>query len=148
MTSVMKQTQWIDAAVFGLAGAGCGALILGGSGWGWQLTLAYGAACVLAARLLWPWLPRGGRRTWPRAALAGAAVETVAHPLAFYLLICVYYAAGVRGSLGDPTLNPLQGLVAAFAYAAWSWLIAGWVTASVGALVGLLLNATRRRVAS
>jgi hypothetical protein len=55
-----------------------------------------------------------------RGALVGVLTAILAHPVAWYLMNVWSYASGVRSSLADRALNPLEGLTACLVYACWS----------------------------
>jgi hypothetical protein len=45
-----------------------------------------------------------------RGALVGILTGMLAHPVAWYLVMVWFYTSGARSSLGDKTVNPLEGL--------------------------------------
>ena len=75
-----------------------------------------------------------------RGALVGVLTGLFAHPLAWYLAIVWNYVVGARSSLGDRTVNPLDGLAACFVFAFSSILLMGWLTVSAGGLAGWFLG--------
>ena len=74
----------------------------------------------------------------------GILTGGLAHPVAWYLAIVWSYASGARSSLGDRTLNPLEGLAACFVYAGFSVLLTGWLTVPAGGMVGWVLGKVLR----
>jgi hypothetical protein len=72
--------------------------------------------------------------------VAGALTGLLSHPLAWYLAIVYHYANGAQSSLGEPTLNPVEGLGGSLLFSLGSWLLVGWITVPVGALAGWLLT--------
>lgn len=143
MTPV-RQSLLIATIGFGIAGAVSAASMVwnsGGAGWRGMIAAA-GTAAALTGGILWRWLvlsrPVVTRR---RAVLVGGLAGLVAHPVAWYLMIVALYVTGARGSLGDRTLTPLEGLWGSLVYSAWSLFLFGWITIPVGAFVGFLLVA-------
>lgn len=62
----------------------------------------------------------------------GILTGVLAHPVAWYLGIVWSYASGARSSLGERTVNPLQGLAACLIYGCLSVLLTGWLTVPAG----------------
>ena len=104
----------------------------------WQgLIVAAPAAALITGALLWKiFFSRGRRPSLWRGAGVGALVGIASHPFAWYFLLVWMYAAGVRSSTAERTLDPLAAVPGSFLYSAMSIIIVGWVTAPVGALVG------------
>ncbi|EIC23628.1 hypothetical protein Thi970DRAFT_01304 [Thiorhodovibrio frisius] len=50
-----------------------------------------------------------------------------------------YLWFGTTSSLGEPPMNPFQGLAGAAAFSAFSLFLFGWVTIPAGALLGGLM---------
>ena len=123
-----QSTVFISALVFGGAGSIIAYLILyhlspERSDWH-ALTISSGAAAFAVSCVFWrvfcsPSQLISGRR----GALVGVLTGILTHPVAWYLAIVWSYASGARSSLGDRTLNPLQGLTACFVYAFLSILV-------------------------
>jgi len=134
--------------VFGVLCAGSGAAVgmtvsVGavGEGWGGFSFYAATAAGLTAAPLWWFALERRRRFGAARGALVGALVGLLAHYPCWYLAILgqniSYWVFGQPGSsLGEAPLDPFNGLGGALVLSFWSWLLLGWFTAIIGALVG------------
>ncbi len=93
---------------------------------------------------LWYW--RIERRQSTRllaGILTGALAGALAHYVCWYLLILsanlddLWF--GTTSSLGEPPMNPVQGLIGAAVFSAFSLFLFGWVTIPVGALLGWLM---------
>jgi hypothetical protein len=150
----------LAAVCFTPIGVLCGLFVLSctspqtrGEGWG-EFPLHAGAAFFLTSFVVW-WalVARPGKPGVGRGAIAGLVSGLLAHPVTWYLLICVNWAlallnlrAGPSG--GDDPLNPLTGLLGALVFSLGSLLLLGWVTIPAGALVGALVGAWQRRMAS
>jgi hypothetical protein len=79
-----------------------------------------------------------------RGALVGVLTGILAHPVAWYLMIVWSYVSGVRSSLGERAVNPLEGLTACLVYACWSVVLTGWLTVPAGGILGWILGRTLR----
>jgi hypothetical protein len=65
----------------------------------------------------------------------------------WYLALLVAYFSGVRGSLGDQVLTPVEGLSAVWLYAGISLLFTGWLSCPISAAIcgaGLALYGRRQ----
>ena len=80
-----------------------------------------------------------------RGALVGVLTGILAHPVAWYLAIVWSYASGVRSSLGERMVNPLQAIAACFLYGGLSVLLTGWLTVPAGGVVGWILGRMLRQ---
>jgi len=110
------------------------------------------AALLAGGGLWWLLLARENRYRPLRGVLVGGLAGIVAHPLCWYLAIlgqnaCYWLWGGCRSSLGEPPVDPLNGLLAAGALALGSLLFFGWLTVPLGALLGGLWAAWARRPA-
>ncbi|WP_051023994.1 hypothetical protein [Thiorhodovibrio frisius] len=126
-------------------------LVVGGyafysaTGDGWQLLpICATLAAFLTGFGLWFWLIERRQATRRRAGiLTGALAGALAHYLCWYLLILSanldYLWFGTTSSLGEPPMNPFQGLAGAAAFSAFSLFLFGWVTIPAGALLGGLM---------
>lgn len=106
-----------------------------------ELIFASVAAAFFVGMILWrKAFTRGRRPTFWRGVTVGVLVGTLSHPLAWYLAMLWAYLSGARGSLGDRTIDPLNGLWASIAYSALSLVVVGWITAPVGGAAGGVLG--------
>lgn len=143
-----KVTEWrkilpisLLAGLFGLIG---GTLVWwGATGAGYELFPAAAALAAFSttAFLWWLIVVRRERYTLKAGLLAGGLSGLIAHWLCWYLLIvganaCYWLTGGCLGSLGDLPIDPLNGLWAALLFSLFSLLFVGWVTVSLGMLVG------------
>lgn len=116
---------------------------------GWQrLPIVAALAAFLTGFGLWYWLierrAATGRRSGPLAGLfTGGAAGALAHYPCWYLMILSanldYLWFGTTSSLGEPPMNPVQGLAGAAVFSAWSLFLFGGVTIPAGALLGWLM---------
>lgn len=142
-----------------LMGALCGAvgILVGlwvsltatGAGYERFPVYAFLAAFAGGAGLWWFVLARQGRYSLRRGAAAGALAGLVSHYFCWYLLIldnnlCFWLLGGCGSSLGEPPIDPLNGLWGAAVFTLGSLLFFGWLTVPAGALIGGLLAARRR----
>lgn len=131
--------MWLAALVFGLAGGLIGLFaVMGAAGEGWMvLAPIAGLAAAGCGALLWKGII-GTRERPPlwRGVLTGFLVGFIAHPVAWYGMILFNYSFGGLSSLGEEPLGPWDGLGGAFVFSFWSWLLFGWITILVGALLG------------
>ena len=106
---------------------------------GWSLFPLYaGLAAFLAPALIWRLMMKSSSRG--RAALAGTLGALAAHYLAFYAQIVGlnidYWLLGAAGSaLGEPPIDPLNGLWGALPFTLFSVPVIGWLTLPAGALI-------------
>jgi hypothetical protein len=116
----------ISALTFGGLGCLIAYLILPGkSDWD-ALVISSGAAAFGMSYLFWRSLcTPDSLVSARRGALVGVLTGLFAHPLAWYLAIVWNYVVGARSSLGDRTVNPLDGLAACFVFAFSSILLMG-----------------------
>lgn len=146
----MQSTIFIPGLVFGVAGTIIAYLVLAPfspeerSGW-YSLVISSGAAAFGVSCLFWRiFCAPGELLTARRGGLAGLLTGLLAHPVAWYLAIVWSYVSGARSSLGDRTLNPLEGLGACFVYGGLSLLFTGWLTVPAGGMVGWILGKVLR----
>ncbi|MCB0156389.1 MAG: hypothetical protein KDF65_16450 [Anaerolineae bacterium] len=141
-------TEWRKVLPISLLAGLCG--LIGGS-WVWWLASGAGyelfpAAAALAAwgttAFFW-WLivVRRNNYTLKAGLLAGGLSGLVSHWLCWYLLIvgangCYWLTGGCASSLGEPPIDPLNGVWGALAFSLLSLLFVGWVTVPLGMLVG------------
>lgn len=135
----------IAGGCFALAALAASFLILSviiGAKDSWQgLIVTSAAAAFIMGALLWKLIFAGRRRpNLLSGAGVGALVGIVSHPLAWYLLMVLFFVTGERGSLGDRTVDPLSAIPASLLFSLASLLAAGWITAPLGALVGGVLG--------
>lgn len=139
----------IAALTFGAAGALCAwPFFRAADDAAWRLMVPFSglAAFILGGLSSFTLLDDRSRHPRLRGVLAGVLTGILSHPLAWYLFIVFNFLRGARGSLGEEPLGPADGLLGALVLSAWSWLLAGWLTVSVGALAGIMLS--RQRVKS
>lgn len=141
-----QSTVFIAALVFGGCGAFIAYLILsrfspeGKTDWH-SLAISSGVAAFAVSYLFWHVFCASGKAiSGRRGALVGIVTGALAHPVAWYLAIVWAYASGERSSLGDRTVNPLEGLWGALVYAYLSILLAGWITIPAGGIAGWVLG--------
>jgi hypothetical protein len=134
-------------ALVGLAVGGYAVHSAIGDGWQ-RLPMCAALAAFLTGFGLWYRLVERcgatGRRPGLRAGLVtGGAAGALAHYPCWYLMILSanldYLWFGTTSSLGEPPMNPVQGLAGAAVFGAWSVFLLGWVTIPVGALLGWLM---------
>lgn len=134
------------AALFALVGLLVGrAVSWDAIGSGWALFPLYAVlAGFVTAFALWQRLigarPSVRRR---RALVTGALTGLLSHPLCWWLLILGanidHLLFGTVSSLGEPPMNPLQGLVGALGYSLFSLYLVGWLTVLAGVLLAWLV---------
>jgi len=113
-----------------------------GDGYRWFFVAATVAAFVSGAAL-WRVLPeRFPRRRPAWGALAGALAGVVSHYLTWYLgflvaNLCFWLTGGCTGSLGEPPANLGLAFAGAAGLTFFSLLVVGWLTAPIGAALGL-----------
>jgi hypothetical protein len=135
----------LDFAILGFI---CAWFLLRGAAEDWQ-ALRYAAppAAFLASMFFWRLLVSGkSHKLMLRGAAAGGLTGLFSHPLAWYLAILYFYFSDARSSLGEATLNPLEGIPASCLYAIVSLLAAGWITVPLGAAVGGLMAVAHQAV--
>lgn len=108
----------------------------------WQLMIPLSGLAAFIVGGLSSFILHDERSRHPRlrGVLAGVLTGILSHPLAWYLGILFNFFRGARGSLGEEPLGPVDGLLGALVLSASSWLLAGWLTVSVGALAGIILS--------
>jgi hypothetical protein len=142
-----QSVMYIAALLFGGTGFIIAHLIIAhAAGDGWQsLPICSGAAAFGLSLLFWRlFYPSDQLLSARRGALVGILTGVLAHPVAWYLAIVWNYASGARTSLGDPVLNPLEGLTGCLVFAFWSLLLTGWITVPAGGILGWILGRTLR----
>ena len=135
---------------FGLTALTCSLLILSRAGSGDWFVLVYSApvaACCISYLLWWLVIERSFRISVVKGIIIGAVTGAVAHPVAWYLAILYFYVTGARTSLGEQTLNPVEGIGASIVFSGLSLLFTGWLTIPAGAIAGGVLAAFESRVA-
>lgn len=102
------------------------------------MAVAAALASFVVGGLCWRLLiARPGQTALWRGLVMGGLTGLLAHPLAWYLLSLIFYAGGVRSSLDEPTLNPLEAIPGSLILAAGSILIVGWLTVPLGMVAGV-----------
>jgi hypothetical protein len=102
------------------------------------------ASCLGSAVLgpaLWWWaIVKPGHLSGRRGVGVGALGSVLVHPVVWYALFVEAYRSG-RGTIfaGLLATNPLRDLLSALAGSVLSLLLAGWITAPIGALAGGIL---------
>lgn len=93
------------------------------------------------------WLLLVARRSTPskKAAItAGVLTGIVSHWSCWYVTICYqnlrYVFLGESSSLGEPPIDPLNGLWGAAVFSFWSLIALGWLSAPFGGLLGYLVH--------
>lgn len=131
----------------GLAGIAIGGYVsLTAIGEGYELLpLFAGLAAFLTGAISW-WLllERPAKYTLLRGGLAGTLAGLISHYLCWYLLIlfrniCYWGWGGCTSSLGEPPVDPLNGLWGAAVLTLGSLLFFGWLTVPLGAVFGGML---------
>ncbi len=114
-----------------------------GEGYGFLPLYAGAAALVTCSVLWWLMVERPGRRSVGAGIAAGALGGLLSHPVCWYFQILgmnigywVLRSRTFGSSLGEPPVDPLNGLWGAFALSLWSWLLLGWATIPAGAIIG------------
>jgi hypothetical protein len=96
-------------------------------------------ACLSSAALgpaFWWWIiVKPGRLSVRRGIFTGALVGTITHPVVWYAAFVLAFFTGHSTAVVLVT-NPLVDLVTAIGMAAYSLVIAGWLTALIGGAVG------------
>ncbi|MFZ0945269.1 MAG: hypothetical protein WB930_08460 [Syntrophobacteraceae bacterium] len=112
-----------------------------------------GVAALITCSVLW-WLiiERPCRRGVAAGIVAGALAGLLSHPVCWYLKILaanigywVLRTGAYSSSLGEPPVDPLNGLWGAFVLSLWSWLFFGWVTIPSGGIIGGLFARLLKR---
>jgi len=110
---------------------------------GWERFFVYsGSAAFAIPALLWFILVEQSRkRTNYRAALAGALGAALAHYFTWYFMMASmrisYLLTGKPvTSLGEPTLDLLEGLWGSLVYGVLSLVSYGWITLPAGFVIG------------
>lgn len=131
----------IAAVIAGIFALGCSLWLFRDTpgDWGVMVYSAPLAAAMSMALLWWRFFSRGRPVTMLRGVGVGVLASLLAHPLAWLLAIVLAYIADQRGSLGEPVVNPLQGIPVALLYSLFSLVLVGWLTALLGAAGGGLL---------
>ena len=150
----LSRANW--AILTGLVNGAAGAVVAwsvvaSAEGAGWEVVVpAAGLAVgVLTAWGCWWLLGRSWRRPWLAGLLLGIVVAVLAHPLTWYLVLVGSWLTGQRGSLGDPTIGPVQAIGMSFLYSLFSILIAGPLPVTVSVLIcvaSIWLRHRERRV--
>lgn len=123
---------------------------------GWDTFPCYsGTAAFLAPATVW-WLLVEKKQLYSvlRGSVAGALGALTAHYLCWYLEI-IYYninywlLGGPGSSLGEPPIDPLNGLWGALVFSLYSYLFVGWITIPVGSLIGgIYASVLKKKAAS
>lgn len=147
----MNRIIWLilPSLAFAVVGWACSMWFLSGASGDWKVMLyAAPAAAFLSGAFFW-WLLviRPERPAWSRGVTAGALAGLAAHPLAWYLASLAFYLAGVKGSLGEETIDPINGLWASLVYSLLSLVGLGWLTVPAGALAGGVMAFFQRKMA-
>lgn len=140
----MRKQTLVAAVVFGLAGALAAWLVYRSGSSGELLTdivIAGVSACIVGG-LLWSKvaLKQTAAASVRRGALVGALIGFVSHPVYWYIW-AVYSWAFQAPGVGGPAMGPLHGLWGALLVSLLSWVVAGWITVPLGAVVGGALAA-------
>lgn len=139
-------------ALCAAVGAGVGlylGFMTGGGDYRW-FPLPAGLAAFAAGATFWRLLAgRGGAPSIRRGVVAGSLAGLISHYLCWYLLIlgsnvCHWTTGGCTSSLGEPPIDPINGLWGAAVLATGSLLVIGWLTIPAGALIGGALAASMR----
>lgn len=104
---------------------------------GWY---AAAAAGLTIAPLWWLIVERRRRFGVVRGALVGAVGGFLVHYPCWYLAALGQYVAfrffgGSPSSTGEPPMDPVEALGGALVFSLWSWLLVGWLTVIVGAVI-------------
>lgn len=147
-----RNSLWsvVAGLAFSLTALICSLLILsraGSSDWAVLVYSAPVAAFCISFLLWWLVIERSYRISPVKGIIVGALTGVFAHPLAWYLAILYFYVTGARTSLGEETLNPLDGIGASFVFSGVSLLLTGWLTILAGAIVGGFIAAFESRFA-
>lgn len=114
-----------------------------GDGWGILPVAAACAAFLTGAAVWYPLIERRAALRPGAGLLTGALAGALAHYLCWYLMILIanvdHLWFGTTSSLGEPPMNPIQGLAGAAVFSAFSLYIYGWLTIPAGALLGYLM---------
>ncbi len=113
--------------------------------WGVMIYASAIAALILGTALWWLIVGRANNRLILRGFIAGALVGLFSHPVAWYLSILVLYLSGTKSSLGEPTLDPIQGVWSALVSSFMSLILFGWMTITIGAFLGGILGYLQSR---
>ena len=106
-----------------------------------ELIFASAVAAFIVGTILWRKVfARGRRSTFWRGVTVGVLVGVLSHQLAWYLAMLWSYLGGAQGSLGERTIDPLNGLWASIVYSALSLVVVGWITAPIGGAAGGVLG--------
>jgi hypothetical protein len=141
------QHSLVMGALCGVVGLGVGIVVrVNATGGGYEAFPLYASlAALLTGTAAW-WLlvalPAAYRSL--RGALAGALAGLVAHYVCWYLMIlgsnvCYWLWGACVGSLGEPPVDPLYGLLGAAALSLGSLLLFGWLTVPAGGVLGFIL---------
>lgn len=132
----------LAALVFGAAAFVVSLIIVNtAAGSDWQVMI--GASTVAAAVigvLIWTIVQAiVPRLNVLHGIAAGLVVGLVAHYPAWYFATLYFFFTGARSSLGEATLNPVDGLGGSLIFTLASLFLTGWITAPVGAVAGAAL---------
>jgi len=98
------------------------------------------AAFITTFTLWWLFVSRPARPSTWRGVVVGGLSGLLAHPVCWYLLICLNYVlaslAITPESVGGPPLDPAEGLGGALILSLYSLFLFGWITVPAGALTG------------
>lgn len=119
-------------------------------GYDWFPVFSSLAGGTTGGLLWWSLLARRARYLNENGALIGALCGFVSHYVCWYMLITAYWtcslvSGGCLSSLGETPMNPFQALLGAFGFSLWSWILFGWITVPVGAVLGALLAVRWKR---
>ena len=145
----MMATHFRQSLVMGLVcapvGFAAGYILLSDSTDGGLKYFQYYAAVAafIAPALMW-WLlvERKNKLTLGRGLGAGALGAAFAHYVCWYLMIVgsnvdYWLLQGPASSLGEAPIDVINGLWGAAGYTLLSYLVVGWATLPIGALIGL-----------
>jgi hypothetical protein len=142
--SSARNKTWLVGFLSGLVGLLIGLYVsFVATGQDYELLplFAFLAAFVTSSTLWWWIAARSETRRLARGAIAGALSGIIAHYVCWYLLIlannwCYWLTGGCLDSLGQPPIDLLNAIWGAAVLSLPSLFFFGWLTVSLGALIG------------
>lgn len=147
---------WFEGTAL-LFGGGCAFLAASivaqpGNSWGGERGILAFSASIAAAITAWGlWRYCAARSQWisvRRAIGAGMLFSILAHPLAWYLTMCIsFFAHLLNPSVlsGSLDVDPISAFLGSIFLAQVSLLLVGWLTLPVGAMMARWLVLMLRR---